>query len=177
MSNDTIKVPKFGQENLGTVVAGVYVKRFQTVKAGQRLASFSCDIWDEDLYAPCNGRIGKINFQQGDEVEQGADFCGFNEKALSKGESVKVKGPAFAQPELGRFVLTLSVKNGDHVKRGDHLFTVSCDTENRFVNAPCSGIITGINFKQGAMLEESFDISCSIGGKSFAQNRGASFAR
>ena len=53
------------------VIVEVCVKEGQAVKAGQKVAVLEAMKMENEIYAPCDGTITKINVSQGDQVVAG----------------------------------------------------------------------------------------------------------
>ena len=157
-----------GSEDVTAPMPGLILriecKEGQAVKKNQLIMVMEAMKMENEIYAPCDGIIGKILVTQGQQVVAG-------DKLASMGTSASAPSPAPAAPAASAtpapsaapggevvsapmpgLVLRIEVKEGQAVKKNQVVMVMEAMKMENEIFAPCDGTITKVSVTQGQQL-------------------------
>ncbi len=155
--SEDVKAPMPG------LVLRINVKVGDTVKKNDVIMVMEAMKMENEIYAPCDGKITSIAVSQGQQLQAGDSLItiGGTVVAAPAAPKAETAAPAAAPKAGGEqilapmpgLVLRFNVKQGQAVKKNDVLMVMEAMKMENEIYAPCDGTIASINVNQGDQLQ------------------------
>ena len=156
--SEEVKAPMPG------LVLRINVKVGDTVKKNDVIMVMEAMKMENEIYAPCDGKITSIAVSQGQQLQAGDNLITIGGTAVAaapvapKAEAKPAAAPKAAGGEkilapMPGLVLRFAVKQGQAVKKNDVLMVMEAMKMENEIYAPCDGTVASINVNQGDQLQ------------------------
>ena len=154
--SEEVKAPMPG------LVLRINVKIGDTVKKNDVIMVMEAMKMENEIYAPCDGKITSIAVAQGQQLQAGDSLITIGGTAVAapaaKAEAKPAAAPKAAGGEkilapMPGLVLRFTVKQGQTVKKNDVLMVMEAMKMENEIYAPCDGTVASINVNQGDQLQ------------------------
>ncbi len=163
-------LPELGEGIADATVVNVPVKAGQTVKAGDTVIEVETDKASMPIPSDGDGTISEVRVKAGDKIKVGAVIAVIGGSAKPSAPAPKVEQPVaalapksngtpasrrdFVLPNLGEgiesgVVVSINVKAGDSIKKGQELLTVETDKAAMPLEADADGRVEELKVKAG----------------------------
>ncbi len=146
------------------IVLRIECKEGQAVKKNQLIMVMEAMKMENEIYAPCDGVIGKIAVTQGQQVSAGDTLVTMGTAAAPAAAPAPQAAPAaasapapagagqaLAAPMPG-LILRIEAKAGQAVKKNQLVMVMEAMKMENEIYAPCDGTITSISVSQGPQV-------------------------
>ena len=157
-----------GSEDVTAPMPGLILriecKEGQAVKKNQLIMVMEAMKMENEIYAPCDGVIGKILVTQGQQVVAGDKLASMGTSAAAPqaapapsaapapAPSAAPAGGEVVSAPMPGLVLRIEVKEGQAVKKNQVVMVMEAMKMENEIFAPCDGTITKVSVTQGQQL-------------------------
>ncbi|MCF0261496.1 MAG: biotin/lipoyl-binding protein [Sphaerochaetaceae bacterium] len=157
-----------GSEDVTAPMPGLILriecKEGQAVKKNQLIMVMEAMKMENEIYAPCDGIIGKILVTQGQQVVAGDKLASMGTSAAAPqaapapsaapapAPSAAPAGGEVVSAPMPGLVLRIEVKEGQAVKKNQVVMVMEAMKMENEIFAPCDGTITKVSVTQGQQL-------------------------
>ncbi|MCF0237147.1 MAG: biotin attachment protein, partial [Sphaerochaetaceae bacterium] len=157
-----------GSEDVTAPMPGLILriecKEGQAVKKNQLIMVMEAMKMENEIYAPCDGIIGKILVTQGQQVVAGDKLASMGTSAAAPqaapapsaapapAPSAAPAGGEVVSAPMPGLVLRIEVKEGQTVKKNQVVMVMEAMKMENEIFAPCDGTITKVSVSQGQQL-------------------------
>ncbi len=155
--SEEVKAPMPG------LVLRINVKIGDTVKKNDVIMVMEAMKMENEIYAPCDGKITSIAVTQGQQLQAGDSLITIGGTVVAAAPAAKAEAKPAAAPKaaggekilapMPGLVLRFAVKQGQTVKKNDVLMVMEAMKMENEIYAPCDGTVASINVNQGDQLQ------------------------
>ncbi len=155
--SEEVKAPMPG------LVLRINVKVGDTVKKNDVIMVMEAMKMENEIYAPCDGKITSIAVTQGQQLQAGDSLITIGGTVVAAAPAAKAEAKPAATPKaaggekilapMPGLVLRFAVKQGQTVKKNDVLMVMEAMKMENEIYAPCDGTVASINVNQGDQLQ------------------------